>query len=348
MNKEELETKLNDPSNILIFTSINWYNEDITNYIRSINKNVEIIIINEYVENSYLIKQRNIFAYFAMNNSVDRIMKFVELVMLKISSNKPIILDSKNFIKINKINTICADESTKKMYKRASIISKKEGHILIFGETGSGKEYLARYLHENSLRKRRRFSSINASQIDKLMANSVLFGHKRGSFTGAMTDHRGIIELAHESTLFIDEIENLSLDVQARLLRTVQSGEFSKVGEESKTLISDVRFIAASNQPYENLLKDGQLREDLYFRFRHNISLLPLRERPKDLNIFIMMKIREKEDELKRPIYIEPTIISKLIKQHWSGNFRELSNFMDQLLEIADEEFAITEDNIVV
>ncbi len=203
--------------------------------------------------------------------------------------------------------------------------------ILILGESGTGKGVLAEFIHNNSPRQDKPFISINCSAIPENLLESELFGYKKGAFTGAVTDKKGLIELAHGGTLFLDEIGDMPLNLQAKLLKFLETGEFIPLGDTIKKQV-DVRILSATNKNLEDLIKEGKFREDLYFRLNViEIRIPPLRERREDipaLVYFLIEKLaREHGKEIKG---ITNDALSFLINYDWPGNVRELKNVLER------------------
>jgi len=199
--------------------------------------------------------------------------------------------------------------------------------VVIEGETGTGKEYIARFIHENSRRRNKPFIAIDCGSIPKDLANSELFGHVKGSFTGAVTDKDGVFQKADGGTLFLDEIGNLSYDIQLKLLRAIQERVVSRVGDDKLRRI-DIRIIAATNEDLLNEVRENTFREDLFHRVNEfRISLPPLRERGRDILIFVDHFIREANDELNRNVTgLSPETEKVVLSYPWYGNLRELKN----------------------
>jgi two-component system nitrogen regulation response regulator NtrX len=211
--------------------------------------------------------------------------------------------------------------------------------VLIAGESGVGKELVARAIHRNSLRKDEAFVQVNCAAIPEELIESELFGHEKGSFTGATEKQIGKFELAHKGTIFLDEVGDMSLKTQAKVLRVLQEGEVERIGSQ-RTLEVDVRVIAATNKNLEDLIEKGDFREDLYFR----LSVIPvrvpaLRERAEDIPALVQHFARQfsQENNLK-PRAFEPEALQALKRQAWRGNIRELKNTVERLLIMAEGE----------
>lgn len=210
--------------------------------------------------------------------------------------------------------------------------------ILIRGESGTGKELIARAIHHNSPRKDRPFVTLNAGAIPSELLESQLFGHVKGSFTGATGDKKGLCEVADTGSLFLDEIGNISLELQAKLLRVIQEKEIMPVGSTSVTKI-DVRLICATNADLERMVSEGQFREDLYYRLNViEISLPPLRERMEDMPLLVDHFIGKYQDENNKIIKrVEAEFVESLESYHWPGNVRELENLIERAVVLARE-----------
>jgi len=223
-----------------------------------------------------------------------------------------------------------------RVLEQAARAARSQATVLIRGETGTGKELLARAIHANSPRRSKPFVTINCGAIPKELMESELFGHVRGSFTGAVAHKLGRAEAADGGTLFLDEIGELPPELQVKLLRLVQEGEIEKVGSPASRKV-DVRIIAATHRNLEALIEDGQFREDLYYRISViPLELPPLRERGEDvaeLAEFFFLRCREKHG---RPdLILPPALLPCFTAWHWPGNVRELENVIERLVVLA-------------
>ena len=205
--------------------------------------------------------------------------------------------------------------------------------VLITGESGSGKELVAKAVHKNSRRKFEKMITVNCAAIPAGIIESELFGHKKGSFTGATEAHAGYFEAAHKGTIFLDEIGELPLETQAKLLRVIEQGEFMRVGDTT-IMKTDVRIIAATNLELSNEVRNSNFRQDLYFRLKTiNIDVLPLREHISDLHLFIErfgLQFTAKNDIPFKGFSSEALTVMK--RYAWPGNVRELKNAVESLL----------------
>lgn len=209
-------------------------------------------------------------------------------------------------------------------------VSDTDASILILGESGTGKELVARAIHNLSSRSSNNFIPVNCGAIPKDLLETELFGHKKGAFTGAYSDRKGRFHLADKGTIFLDEIGDMQLDMQVKLLRVLQEKVVDPVGSNSPVKV-DVRVVAATHQNIESLIKEGKFREDLYYRINViPIEIPPLRSRIEDIDLLINKFIE------KNTIHFDETVITYLKDYHWPGNIRELINFIQRIKAIAN------------
>jgi transcriptional regulator with PAS, ATPase and Fis domain len=216
---------------------------------------------------------------------------------------------------------------------------------LILGESGTGKELLARLLHREAGEPDAPFIAVNLAAIPRELTESTLFGHERGSFTGAHRQQLGKFELASNGTLFLDEIGDLRLDLQAKLLRAIQEGEIERVGG-AKPIKTEFRLIAATNIDLEKAVKEGRFREDLYYRINViPIKLPPLRERSEDISQLAEFFLRRYNTRFRKNVRgITDATMSMLKRYWWPGNIRELENLVERLVAVSDKDFISEED----
>jgi DNA-binding NtrC family response regulator len=219
------------------------------------------------------------------------------------------------------------------VYKTVARVASGRTNVLILGESGTGKELVARALHHQSTRAERRFVPVNVSAIPEGLLESELFGHVRGAFTGATATRRGLFDEAHEGTLFLDEIGDLSLPLQAKLLRVIQERGLKPVGGNEDHEV-DVRLVAATHRNLEEMVRAGQFREDLYYRLNViSIALPPLRERRGDIEILIDHFLGKYEHETgQRAPTFSSDALQQLQSYSWPGNVRELENVVERAL----------------
>lgn len=210
--------------------------------------------------------------------------------------------------------------------------------ILIRGESGTGKELIARAIHHNSPRRAKQFVAVNAGNIPTDLLESQLFGHVKGAFTGALADKKGLFELADRGSLFLDEVGNIGLEIQAKLLRVIQEKEFMPVGS-TQTVRVDVRLICATNADLERMVGEGKFREDLYYRLNViEVHLPALRERSGDLPLLADHFIRKFEKSNRKIITrVDPGFMSAIESYPWPGNVRELENLLERAVVLSRE-----------
>jgi len=224
-------------------------------------------------------------------------------------------------------------------------VAKLSATVLVLGESGTGKELLARLIHREAGDSEAPFIAVNLAAIPRELAESALFGHERGAFTGAHRQQLGKFELASNGTLFLDEIGDLRLDLQAKLLRAIQEGEIERVGG-SKPIKTEFRLIAATNVDLEKAVKEGRFREDLFYRINViPIKLPPLRERTEDIPQLADFFLRRYNARFRKKIQgITDSTMSVLKKYWWPGNIRELENLIERLVAVSDKDFISEED----
>jgi DNA-binding NtrC family response regulator len=221
----------------------------------------------------------------------------------------------------------------------AAQVAARDSTVLLTGESGTGKELLAKAIHQNSLRAGKPFITVNCGALPEALAESELFGHRKGSFTGATADRAGKFEAANEGTIFLDEVGELPLTLQVKLLRVIQEREIDKIGNP-KPIAVNVRIIAATNRNLKNLVEDGEFREDLYYRLSVvTVEIPPLRERREDIPLLVqhfLAKLRTRYN--LPPISIADDAMERLKQYNWPGNVRELENVVERLVVLAKGE----------
>jgi PAS domain S-box-containing protein len=219
----------------------------------------------------------------------------------------------------------------KRVLKQVETVAREEATVLLLGETGTGKELIARAIHELSPRRERTFVKLNCSAIPAGLLESELFGHEKGAFTGAISQKIGRLELAHEGTLFLDEIGDLPLELQPKILRALQEREFDRLGG-TKTIPVNVRLIAATNRNLAKMVAEHEFRNDLYYRLRvFPIEIPPLRERREDIPVLVNYFVHKHSRRMNRQIATVPPETMEILRQwSWPGNVRELENFMER------------------
>ncbi|MGH9355354.1 MAG: sigma-54-dependent transcriptional regulator [Terriglobia bacterium] len=215
------------------------------------------------------------------------------------------------------------------IYKRIAMVSDSRCTVLIYGESGTGKEVVARAIHCNGLRAEQRFFAVDCGALAESLLETELFGHVRGSFTGAFENKRGILEEASGGTVFLDEVSEMSPALQMKLLRAIEEQEVRKVGS-NQFIKTDLRFVAASNRVLSDLVEEGKFRADLYYRLRVvEINIPPLRERAEDIPLLIEHFLKRLGQERGQAYSVSSQALSALLSYEWPGNVRELENALE-------------------
>lgn len=235
-------------------------------------------------------------------------------------------------------NIIGKSKKMKDVYSTIEKVAPTDSTVLIYGESGTGKELVARSIHYNSPRREKQFVSIDCGALSEHLLESELFGHVKGSFTGAIVTKPGLFQVANGGTIFLDEIGDISLDIQAKLLRVLQEREFKQVGGIEAIKV-DIRLIAATNKNLEEMIVKKKFREDLFYRLNIvPIILPPLRERKEDIPLLAQHFLEKYNKERNKDIKgISPEAMSMLTEYHWPGNVRELENIIERLVVMIDE-----------
>ena len=235
-----------------------------------------------------------------------------------------------------------------RVYNHVALVAPTKMSVLILGESGTGKEYIARMIHEQSGRQNKPFIAVDCGSLSMELAPSELFGHKKGSFTSAIADKRGVFEEAEGGTVFLDEVGNLPYEVQKQLLRALQEQKVRPVGSAQDVNV-DVRIIAATNEDLEKAIEEGRFRQDLYHRINEfSIEVPPLRERLEDLEEFAYCFLRQANEELGKDVnHISDKALEMMMQHRWDGNLRELRNVIRRSVLFAENQ-EITEDNLPV
>ncbi len=312
---------------------------EIMQKIRTIKQHIPVIIMTAYADVRMAVKLMKMGASDYITKPIQQ-EELLALIKKLVSENKQ--TESKknnNGIYTNGDFIIGESPKIQHVIRLARKVAPTDMSVIITGETGIGKEYIARFIHENSNRKDKPFIAIDCGAIPKDLANSELFGHIKGSFTGAIADKLGVFQKADGGTLFLDEIGNLSYDVQLKLLRAIQERVVTRLGDDKHKKI-DIRIIAATNEDLISEVRENNFREDLYHRLNEfKIELPPLRERPEDLKVFMNHFIDMANADLSRNITgMLPEAEAILLNYPWHGNLRELKNVLKRAVLMAEGE----------
>jgi len=317
---------------------------DVLRKIKEINSSTEVLMISAFgtVEDAVKAMKLGADDFLTKPFSPEELRMRINKIWEKIINNRKL----ENLIEHNKLlndelftgydEIIGSSGEIKKVFSLVEQVAEKESTILISGESGTGKELIARVIHQKSKRVAYPFIRINCGALNDNLLESELFGHEKGSFTGAIKQKKGRFELADKGTLFLDEVGDLSPAMQVKLLRVLQEGEFERVGGEI-TLKADVRIIAASNKNLQKLIAEEKFREDLFYRLSVIPVLIPsLRERKEDIPLLVnyfLQKLAEKNRSENKGISNEG--MKLLVEYHWPGNIRELENLVERLYVIS-------------
>jgi len=298
---------------------------DVLNYRREIGLNVPAIIMTSFNDVRTAVKSIQLGAsdYITKPINPDELLMVIENALQKKEQKAT---TEKDFIKGK-------SDVANRLYQHIDLVAETDMSVIIQGESGTGKEFAARTLHLQSKRKDKTFIAIDCGALSKDLAASELFGHIKGAFTGAVADKKGSFEVANGGTIFLDEIGNLSYEVQVKLLRALQERIIQPLGSNKQVPI-DVRIITATNDDLANSMKNGEFREDLYHRLNEfKIQLPPLRDRGIDLELFIDHFVKRSNQELNRNVKdIDKETKSLLLKYDWPGNLRELKNVIKRMV----------------
>ncbi|MBL7833281.1 MAG: sigma-54-dependent Fis family transcriptional regulator [Cyclobacteriaceae bacterium] len=305
---------------------------------------VEVIVLTAHgtIADGVKAIKNGAFDYLTKGDHQDKIIPLLSKACEKaLLQQKIISLESKLQNKYGFETIIGEHKHIRHAIDLARKVAPTDTHVLLLGETGTGKEVFAQAIHYESHRKAKPFIAVNCSAFAKDLLENELFGHAEGAFTGANKASKGYLEEAHEGTLFLDEIGEMNIDLQAKLLRVIETGEFYRVGE-SKLRRVNVRFIAATNRNLASESEKGSFRSDLYYRLSvFSITLPALRERKLDIRALADFFIRQFSLKINRTIpAVSPGFVKALESHAWKGNIRELKNVIERSVILADEELS--------
>lgn len=295
---------------------------------------VEIILLTAYgnIPDGVTAIKNGAFDYITKGDDNNKIIPLIHKAIEIVDLNKRVKLLEKQLSKRYSFSSIIGSSKQITQAKNlASTVSKTDATVLLTGETGTGKEVFAQAIHYNSDRAGKNFVAINCAVISRDLLESELFGHIAGSFTGALRDQKGLFKEADNGTVFLDEIAEMSVDLQSKLLRVLETGEFFKIGETKPTKVN-IRIVAATNKNLLKCIENGTFRQDLYYRLSGFIINLPsLRERPGDIKDFIFNFAETASAKSKKKIDNITSDYIQIIQLHsWPGNIRELKNTIER------------------
>lgn len=306
---------------------------------------LEVILMTAFgnITDAVQAMKNGAYDYLVKGNDNEKIIPLVYKALEKVKHNKSGIMQ-KNTVQKGFESIIGTSSQILQAKKLAERVALTDATVLLTGETGTGKEVFANAIHEGSDRKKNSFVAINCSAFSKDILESELFGHKAGAFTGAVKDKKGLVEEANGGTLFLDEIGEMPVELQAKLLRVLETREFIKMGE-TKVSRSDFRLIAATNRNLEEEIRNGNFREDLYFRLNiFEIRLPALRERKDDIKALAKGFVSMFSEKMHLPaVQVLPEYYKILEKNDWKGNIRELRNTVERSLILMNDNVLDTE-----
>ena len=312
---------------------------------------IEIILLTAYgnIPDSVQAIKNGAFDYITKGDDNNKIIPLLYKATEKVVLAKRVLqLEKQLGNKHSFDNIIGKSKIIKAAIDAARKVASTEATVLLTGETGTGKEVFAQAIHNNSNRSKQNFIAVNCSAFSKELLENELFGHKEGAFTGAIKDTKGIFEEANNGTVFLDEIGEMPLELQAKLLRVLETGEFLKVGD-SKTTKINVRIIAATNRDLQKEIEAANFREDLFYRIAvFQIALPALRERVIDIEELANYFLQFFAKKTNKKIAAVPKPYLEALKQHsWKGNIRELKNVIERSVIFTDDT-ALTNDSLPI
>ncbi|MGV8947292.1 MAG: sigma-54-dependent transcriptional regulator [Lutibacter sp.] len=310
--------------------------------IKSFNPEIAVIIMTAHGSIETAVQTLKMGAYdyllkpFLKDEILMTIDRIIELQSVKLENK---ILRSSIASKYDYSSYIGDIDSNEEMFNLINLVAETDSTVLIIGETGTGKEHITNIIHYNSRRKNKPFIKVSCAILSREIFESELFGHVKGAFTGADADKKGRFELADGGTLYLDDIDDLPVDLQVKLLRVIQEGEIERVGSSS-TIKIDVRLIASTKKNLRHMVDEGKFREDLYYRLNiFPINLSPLRERNKDVKKIFQFYVTKYS--ASKNLQISPDVFNILESYPWPGNTRELKNIAERMVILATHDGSI-------
>lgn len=308
---------------------------DLVKEIKTKYPHIEIILMTAYgnIPDGVQAMRNGAYDYIVKGDDNEKILPLVSKALEKVKDNVKNQQVERSILKTNFSTIIGKSQSFLYSKMLAQKVANTDTAVLLTGETGTGKEVFANAIHQESYRNKGRFMAINCSAFGKDVLESELFGHKKGAFTGAVSDKKGLIEEAQNGTLFLDEIGEMPLELQSKMLRVLENGEFIKMGD-TKISHSNFRLIAATNRDLKEESRLGNFREDLYFRLNvFEIHLPPLRERKEDIRELANFYIAKFSIRMNLKIVnVAEDFYKKIENNPWKGNIRELKNTLERSL----------------
>lgn len=313
---------------------------DLVLAIKKAAPNVEVILLTAHgnIPDGVQAIKNGAFDYITKGDDNNKIIPLISCAVEKARMNVRLEKLEKKVGLTYSFDSILGESKVlKDAVSLAQKVSGTDVPVLLTGETGTGKEVFAQAIHYSSKRARQNFVAVNCSSFSKELLESEMFGHKAGSFTGALKDKKGLFEEANNGTIFLDEIGEMAFELQAKLLRILETGEYIKIGDTKPTRVN-VRIIAATNRNLSQEIVAGRFREDLFYRLSvFQIHLPPLRERAGDIRLLAKAFIKSFAEQLARPVVeIAPAFLEALDSQPWKGNIRELRNVIERSMIVCE------------
>ena len=326
---------------------------DILRAIYSIRMNTEVIVMTAHGSEKTAIEAMELgaFSYLCKPLKINELKIIIQKALehKRLNEDLHYLANELNDREHDRTQMIGKSAPMRQVFRLIDMCKSVDSSVLVTGESGTGKELVARAIHDQGRRAKERFVVVNCAAIPEGLLESEFFGHKKGAFTGAVTDQKGKFLLADKGTLFLDEIGDMPLSLQAKILRVLQEQEIIPVGD-TKTIPVDVRIIAATNRDLQKMIAEGTFREDLYYRLNVvNIQMPPLRERREDIiplcEYFIQVFNKEQKKDIRS---ISDSARQKLLRYHYPGNVRQLANIIEHaaILTMSDMicDFALPEE----
>ena len=346
---EAIEKLQKTPFNIVI-TDLKMPGMDgieVLKAIKILQPDVPVIIITGYstVDTAVDAMKNGAFDYIAKPFTPDQVIEMVEKALeqrtVQMQRAHPVVGPSLNGFEI----FVGESEAMQRVYSRIRQVAPTDSTVLITGQSGTGKELVAKAIHENSMRRNKPFVAVDCTSLVENLLESELFGHVRGSFTGAVQTKTGLFKVADEGTLFLDEISNISLATQGKLLRVLQEFKITPIGG-TKPIPVDIRLITATNRDLNEMVKEGLFRQDLFFRLNIiPVNLPPLSDREGDLPLFVDHFLQKFSEEIGKEIHgMSPAAMSILERHPFAGNVRELENIIERAVVLTHTKLIQPED----
>ena len=321
---------------------------DLVLAIKKAAPDVEVILLTAHgnIPDGVQAIKNGAFDYITKGDDNNKIIPLVSRAVEKARMNVRLEKLEKKVGQTYSFGSILGDsKALKEAISLARKVAGTEVPVLLTGETGTGKEVFAQAIHYGSKRAKQNFVAVNCSSFSKELLESEMFGHKAGSFTGALKDKKGLFEEANNGTIFLDEIGEMAFELQAKLLRILETGDYIKIGDTKPTHVN-VRIIAATNRNLPEEIANSRFREDLFYRLSvFQIDLPPLRERTGDIRLLARAFVKSFSGQLSRPVTeITPAFLEALEQQPWKGNIRELRNVIERSLIVCEGDRLDVED----